>query len=107
MTGAAPAATRPRGFITQRSSVLTPRQQELLALVKDRFGGVMDGTRANYATLAAAMGWTDNSSVLNTLHVLRSKGALESVGRSLTRPEGWVVPQAQAIDAAAEGERTP
>lgn len=68
----------------------TPRQQQVLDLMRELFGGEMDAENRNYRRIADRIGWQENSSVRFALYCLRAKGAVRSVGNSSVRPERWV-----------------
>jgi len=73
------------------STPISPRQRQVLDLVRDLFAGSMPGTRAAYRRIATAIGWKNYTSVKPALFVLRAKGAVRSVGGTMTSPERWEV----------------
>ena len=69
---------------------LTPRQKQVLDLLREMFHGEMDAEARNYRRIADRVGWQENSSVKFTLYCLRAKGAVRSIGTSSVSPERWV-----------------
>jgi hypothetical protein len=69
---------------------LTPRQKQVLDLLREMFHGEMDAEARNYRRIADRVGWQENSSVRFTLYCLRAKGAVRSIGSSSVSPERWV-----------------
>ena len=68
----------------------TPRQQQVLDLLREMYGGEMDAEHRNYLKIAHRIGWKETSQVRFTLYCLRAKGAVTSIGNSTVRPERWV-----------------
>ena len=71
-------------------SNFTPRQKQVLDLMRELFGGEMDADERNYLRIANRVGWKETSQVRFTLYCLRAKGAVTSIGNSSVRPERWV-----------------
>lgn len=68
----------------------TPRQKQVLDLMREIFGDEMEADKRNYRKIADRIGWQETSSVRFTLYCLRAKGAIVSVGPSTVSPERWV-----------------
>lgn len=73
-----------------RTTPVSPRQQQVLDLMREIFGGEMEAEARNYRRIAARIGWKDCSGVRDCLYALRAKGAIRSTGASMTKPERWV-----------------
>ena len=69
----------------------TPRQQQVLDLMREMFGGEMEADKRNYLRIAHRVGWKEISQVRFTLYCLRAKGAVRSIGTSSVSPERWVL----------------
>lgn len=74
---------------------ISHRQQQVYTIVRDQFGGDMAAEPQNYRKIADVIGWKGYHAVRDCLYVLRAKGAVRSVGRSLYYPERWVVIKTQ------------
>ena len=68
----------------------TPRQQQVLDLLREMYGGEMEAEHRNYLKIAHRVGWKEVSQVRFTLYCLRAKGAVISIGNSTVSPERWV-----------------
>ena len=74
---------------------ISPRQNQVLNLVRDRFDGEMDASPENYRQIADEIGWKNYGGVQDCLFALRAKGAVWSVG-SIAFPTKWIAKDAQA-----------
>lgn len=70
---------------------VSPRQQQALDLLRDKFGGAITATIENYRRIAAEFGWKDYNGVKDVLFALRAKGRVRSIGGTNARPERWEV----------------
>lgn len=70
---------------------ISERQGLVLEIVKSFFGGRMEAKSDNYRVVAQTMGWNHTTGVRDVLFALRAKGAIRTVGGSITRPEWWEV----------------
>lgn len=70
---------------------ISPRQAQVLGLVREIFDGKMPNTVEAYSRVATEVGWKTTSGVRDSLFALRAKGAVRSIGGTITRPERWEV----------------
>lgn len=70
---------------------ITEKQMRVLVLIVEQFGGEIEASIANYRRLSDMIGWRHYSSAVDVLFKFRAKGALSSIGTSMTRPEKWKV----------------
>lgn len=73
-----------------RDTPISVRQKQVLDLLREIFDGDMEADNRNYRRIADRIGWKHHGPVKDCLFCLRAKGAVASIGSSVTMPERWV-----------------
>lgn len=71
------------------------RQGQILGLVRELHRGAMAASVENYRQIADVIGWKSYGSVRDCLYALRAKGVMVSTGRSQTKPDQWLIVEAE------------
>lgn len=76
---------------TERAMALTPRQEQMLAIMRQRFGStvVVDLAPKHLDTVANEMGYKYRGTLQDVLYALREKGYMQSLGGPVSRPKIW------------------
>ena len=72
-----------------RSKFPSPRQQQVLDIIREVFGGSIRADRNVFLAIAKRVGWKDEGSIRDTLFSLREKGYMQSSGGMISRPDRW------------------